>query len=79
MYDYQCTCGNIQEEFRPIADRSKSPLCNKCGGSMNQIITGGFRNGMKGYPYQDPILERTITSPGQKRSILKQLGLEQKV
>ena len=45
---------------------------------MYQIITGGFRNGMVGYPYWDSVLERQIDSPGQKRSLLKELGLEQR-
>ena len=49
-----------------------------CKGRMYQIITGGFRNGMKGYPYDDPVLERRIESPRQKRDLLRSLGLEQK-
>ena len=78
LYDYQSICGHKQEAFRKIDDRHKSPVCDMCGGRMYQIITGGFRNGMKGYPYDDPVLERRIESPRQKRDLLRSLGLEQK-
>lgn len=79
VYDFKCTeCGFIQEEFRTIANRQNSPACTQCSKPTEQIITGGFNNGMKGYPYDDPVLERQIDSPGQKRSLLKELGLEQK-
>ena len=77
-YDYKCVCGNIQEAFRHIEDRAKSPTCEKCGGHMHQIIISGFRNGMIGYPYIDPVLECVVESPRQKRELLQSLGLEQK-
>ena len=78
VYDYQCVCGHRQEAFRKIDDRHKSPNCEQCGGHMHQIIVNGFRDGMVGYPYTDPVLECVVESPRQKRELLQSLGLEQK-
>lgn len=78
VYDYRCEFGHMQEAYRLVDRRRDLLMCNKCGYSMYQIITTGFINGMKGYPYFDGVLERRIDSPGQKRSLLKKLGLEQK-
>ena len=78
VYDYRCVCKHTQEAYRTIESRAKGPNCEKCSGPMYQIISGGFSNGMKGYPYDDPILERRIESPRQKRDLLRSMGLEQK-
>ena len=74
VYDYQCVCGHRQEAFRKIDDRHKSPNCEQCGGYMHQIIINGFRNGMIGYPYMDPVLECVVESPRHKSPNCEQCG-----
>ena len=74
-YDYQCLEGHVQEEFRFISKRNELVICKLCNNPMTQIISGGFRDGMIGYPYDDPILGVEITGPSHKRKVLKQQGL----
>lgn len=81
-YDYECECGEIFDDFRPVEERHVS-VCPKCG-KMAKLL---FRPlslsaaGQQFVPYVDehlspdgnPIL---VESRAQKRDLMKRQGLE---
>lgn len=39
IYEYECDCGNKQEEVRPMAARDEYAACDQCSCKMERIIT----------------------------------------
>jgi len=62
IYDYQCECGNTQEEIHGM---NENPIinCNKCSKTMQRVITGGtgviFKGG--GWPSADARFKDSMT------------------
>ena len=46
-YDYACSCGHVQEEYRTMTDDSPV-LCEKCGGDMTRLISAGLPPKIRG-------------------------------
>lgn len=44
IYEYECKCGNIQDEMHGMNEKPKIK-CNKCGSSkMTKLISASFFN-----------------------------------
>ena len=75
IYSYKCqTCGKKSEEYRQVNERLPAGGC-ECGGLKSLEISLTANAYISGYPYHDPILDRIVDDPGQRRKLLKQHGL----
>lgn len=49
-YDYECTCGNVQEEFHSMRDTPKI-ICKKCNSkNMVKVVSGTHQINMNNHP-----------------------------
>jgi hypothetical protein len=81
MHDFECTCGNRQEELLDVPPGLASIQCRKCGALMEHVLMGG-----KAYvfrPFDHPHLDHTPVHIGswrqykeelQKRNLASPLG-----
>jgi putative FmdB family regulatory protein len=81
LYTYKCSCGEVIDAFRSIANRGDSPVC-KCGEKTRQIIVptniapiigGGNFPG-----YKCPVTDQWIDSRKKRREIMKRHDLVEK-
>ena len=82
LYTYQCQkCECVQDAFRSIAEREKSPKC-QCGGATKQIIVPPMIAPVLGggdFPgYQCPITDQWVSSRNKRREIMREHGLIEK-
>ena len=74
VYEYICKkCNQRMEGFRSITERNNPP--KHCGVESTKLISVFSTGDSSGYPYEDPILGRTIDSPGDRRKEMKKQGL----
>ena len=77
LYEYRCLdCSELQEEYRSVADRDKTPDCNICGGITKKIISG-YRVHGDFDPYYDENLETYVRSKQHRKHVMKAQGLEE--
>ena len=82
LYDYECPCGEIFEDFNSV-DKRHTSVCMKCGRVAKLLFRPSSLSaaGQKFVPYVDtnlaedgePIL---VESRSQKRRLLRQQGLD---
>lgn len=78
-YDYKCTgCNSVKEEHRSVDEDHRAPgVCDQCGKVTEFIFPlGGFAL-WTFEPYYDEALDMDVHSRGEKKQILKSLGLQE--
>ncbi len=78
LYDYECQCGNKEERFAHIED--KTLPCDKCDGEMRRLISShfGICMGVGPYGYYDDNLQTYVRTNAHKREVMKQQGVTEK-
>jgi len=83
IYEFDCECGNSQDELFKMADCPKDIVCSKCGGKAVKVISR-FKiqcDGINDVSWLPSALEnlpdsdRPIESRGDYKRFLKEKGL----
>lgn len=81
IYEYRCTsCGNLFEYFQKITDSPKHE-CEKCGGQLKRLISGGIGPIFKGTgfyqtDYKNSSNESSKYSKKEKSDVKKEAKTE---
>lgn len=68
-YEYKClSCGEISEYFQKITD-GPITICEKCGGDLKRIISGGVRPIFKGTGFYQTDYKNTGNSKPEKKEV----------
>lgn len=77
-YDYRCSeCDRVTEEHRNVDDRQLNGICPHCKSDTEFVFPlGGFAL-WTFEPYYDEALDMDIRSRGEKKEVLRALGLQE--
>ena len=76
LYEFTCTCGHVEDEFRPMADRNLAKTCGACGLTMERVITA-YRAIGDVAPYYDENLESWVKSKQHRKQVMREKGVSE--
>lgn len=80
-YCYACKAGHEYEQILPMAEcnaKTKCPKCGKVGKKIFKMTQAEPSFSDKLFPYWDKSLNKVFNNPAERKSYLKEQGLEQR-
>lgn len=75
LYAYECISGHYTEEFRSLANHTRTIECPRCGGFADQIIHAPILvTAQAECRYDSPVTGEPITTWAQRRNDLAKTG-----